>query len=151
MWTNSNRQQEVVYYGLTKLEDPPDTVKTMTLSTAIVAVDACCSCAELVCQCRKSSYLLLKLELWSYSFFSTAKHRLFPIKKHSWWNGFHTGKNVTVINIYLGQIVHNNNRQKTDVVPLTGVALNWVFRMYRSIKVSKRFICQKTTWQKEKP
>jgi len=44
---------------------------------------------------------------------------------------------VTVVNIYLGQTVHNNNRQKTDVVPLTLVALSCVFRMYRSIKVSK--------------
>ena len=58
----------MVSYWLTKVEDPHDTVKTMTLSTAIVAsysvtVDAWCSCAELVCKCRKNSYLLLKLEL----------------------------------------------------------------------------------------
>jgi len=71
----------VVSHWLTKLEDPHDTVKTITLSTAIVAVDACCSCAELVCECRKSSYLLLKLELCSYWFFNAAKLQYISNKK----------------------------------------------------------------------
>jgi hypothetical protein len=51
---------------------------------------------------------------------------------------------VTVVNIYLGQTVHNDNRQKKDVAPLMGMAMSCVFRMDRSIKVLKRFNCHKT-------